>query len=339
MQNRCAISVSAGLATLVVIFSACIGRACTIVPETVEVGTEFQVKVTDRGRPVTGLRLVLSSSGWPGTQTKVVTVSFTNSDGYAHFSNLNMGSFWLASDHDAGIGDAVVVNVSPNGPANKILLLRWPSREPLTVRSASGILRGPDYYPAQVQGLFSISLLEGILGREIETTRSDRIGRFSFATEIPRGIYFLRVNPSGLSGWSGEQIEGMIAIEVTHEAMQGALDLDIGWTSCGLSYAQRGIYPELKLDKICGAVTDSEGAVVSNAQVTLLADGEDPKILEQTRSGTSGQFALLDPPDGTYQLLIKSPGFRPFLRLIRVQHIGKSGSCQQPLPIRLDVMF
>jgi len=112
----------------------------------------------------------------------------------------------------------------------------------------------------------------------------------------------------------------------------------LDWTSCGLSYAQGVIYPELKLDKICGAVTDSEGAVISKAQVMLLADGEDAITLEQMQSGTHGQFAFVDQPEGTYQLLVKSPGFRPFLRIIHLQSAGISGSCQQPIPIRLEVM-
>jgi hypothetical protein len=338
MQNRRAISIDAGCAILMVLFSPWIARACTIVPDTVEVGREFQVRVTDRDRPVIGLRLVLSTVTSPGSQPKVAIESFTNSGGYAHFSNLNPGSFWLSPDHDGGMGGTVVVYVSPSGPANKTLFLGWPSRAPLTVRSASGIIRWPDYYPNQVQGLVSLSLLEGISGREIEKSQTDSKGRFNFTHEIPSGIYFLRLNPSGLRGRSGEQMEGMIAIEVTGETKQSALDLDLGWSSCGLSYAQREIDPELKLDRICGVIADSEGGVVSNAQVMLLAGDEGAKTLEQSQSGTNGQFALLEQPDGTYQLLVKSPGFRPFLRVVHIKSAGQSGGCQQPMNIRLDAM-
>jgi hypothetical protein len=200
------------------------------------------------------------------------------------------------------------------------------------------MLRGPDYYPNQMQASLSVSLLEGISGREIETTKTDSKGRFHFTNEVPSGIYFLRLNPSGLRAGSGEQFGGMIAIEITSEAKQNAVDLDLGWSSCGLSYAQGEVYPELKLGKICGAVADSEGAVVSNARVMLLAGGEEAKILEQTQSGTSGQFTLLEQADGTYQLLVKSPGFRPFLRVIHIQSAAPSESCQQPIRIQLDVM-
>jgi hypothetical protein len=338
MQNRRAISIGVSWAILTVFFSACITRACTIVPDTIEVGSKFQVRVTDRGRAVKGLRLVLSTVSSTGAQPKVVIDSFTNVEGYAQFLNLNSGSFWLSPDHDGGDADAILVYVSTSGPEDKTLFLGWPSRAPLTVRSASGILRGPDYYPNQVQAPISVSLLEGISGREIETTKTDSKGRFNFTNEIPSGIYFLRLNRSGLRGWSGEQMEGLIAIEVTGEAKWNALDLDLGWSSCGLSYAQREIDSELKLDKICGAIADSEGAVVSNAQVMLLANDENAKIFEQTKSETNGQFALREQPDGTYQLLVKSPGFRPFLRVIHFQSAGQSETCQQPISVRLDVM-
>jgi len=338
MKNRRAISIVVGWAMLVVLLSAGIARACSVFPGTVEVGSKFQVKVTDRGHPVKGLRMVLSTESSTGEEHKVVTESFTDADGIAHFSNLSAGSFWLSADHDGGVGDAVVVNVSPKGPANKTFSIGWPSAAPVIVRSAAGIVRGPDYYSNPVQAFISISLLEGISGSEIEKTQSDSKGRFSFNSDLQPGIYFMRINPSGLRGWSGEQIEGMIVIEVAREAKENSLNLDLGWSSCGLSYSQREILPELKRDKICGAITDSEGTVVAKAQVMLLAGGEDAEILEQSQSGPNGQFALQEHPDGNYQLLIKSPGFSPYLRLIHLQNAGTSAGCQQPLHVKLEVM-
>lgn len=338
MEHRRAFSFCIGGAILAVLLSVSIARTCSVFPGTVEVGSKFQVKVADRGNRVKGLRMVLSTESSTGEKQKVVTDSFTDADGIAHFSNLSAGSFWLSADHDGGVGDAVVVNVSPRGPANKTFAISWPSAAPVTVRSAAGIVRGPDYYSNQAQAQISISLLEGISGREIEKTQSDSKGRFSFTSDLPPGIYFMRINPSDLRGWSGEQIEGMIVIEVAREAKENALNLDLGWSSCGLEYSQRVILPELKRDKICGAITDSEGAVVAKAQVILLAGDEDAEILEQTQSGPNGEFVIPKHPDGNYQLLIKSAGFSPFLRLIHLQSAGTSAGCHQPIPVKLAVM-
>jgi hypothetical protein len=338
MKNRRAVSIVAGLAMLAGLLSADVARACSVFSPTVEVGDKFQVKVADRGQPVKGLRLGLSTDSSTGEGQKVVTYSTTDADGIGHFSNLKAGSYWLSADHDGGVGDAVVVNVSPNGPANKTISIVWPSAAPVTVRSAAGIIRGPDFYTTQAQVPLSISLLEGTSGRELEKTQSDSNGRFSFSSNLAPGIYFMRLNPSGLRGWSGEQIEGMIVIELADGAKANALDLDLEWSSCGLGYAQRQILPQLNVAKICGAIKDSEGAVVAKAQVMLLARGEDTKILEQTQSTTDGKFVVPEHPDGNYQLLIRSPGFSPYLRPIHLQGTGTSAGCQQPIPVKLGVM-
>ncbi len=325
-----------GGAILAVLLSAGIARACSVFPGTVEVGSKFQVKVNDRGRPVKGLRMVLSTDSSTGEEHKVVVDSLTDADGIAHFLNLGAGSYWLAADHDGGVGDAVAVNVSPHGPANKTFSISWPSATPVTVRSAAGIVRGPDYYSNPVQAPISISLLEGISGREIEKTQSDGKGRFSFTSNVTPGIYFMRINPSSLRGWSGEQIEGMIVIEVATDAKESALNLDLGWSSCGLEYSQRVILPELKVTNICGAIKDSEGAVVAKAQVMLLAGGEDAKILEQTQSGANGEFVIPKHSDGNYQLLVKSAGFSPYLRLIHLQSAGTSAGCRSTNPHQIS---
>jgi hypothetical protein len=339
MQNKLAISVVAIWVILAVLTSPFFAHACTIIPQSVEVGSEFRVRVMNQGRPVKGLRLVLSKNNSTLTNRIEKIGSFTDTEGYAYFSNLNPGSFWLAPDRDAGVGDALVVDVSPGNPKSATIPLDWPSRAPLTVGSAGGVIRAPNYYPDQTQTPLSISLLEGVSGREIETTETDSNGRFKFTHEIAPGIYFVRLNPSNLRAWSGEQIQGMIAIEIAHDAKQGALDLDLGWSSCGLSYAQSEVQTELNVDEICGSAADSEGAAVSNAQVILLDGGEGAKILKRTTSGTNGEFALLDIADGKYKLLLKSPGFRPFLRVIHVHGASTAASCQQPLRVRLDMIF
>jgi hypothetical protein len=129
----------------------------------------------------------------------------------------------------------------------------------------------------------------------------------------------------------------MIPIKVDPKAAQNVLDLDLGWSSCGLGYAQRNEYPEMKASKLCGDVADALGGVISNAAVMLLANGENVEILEQTRSGTNGGFALREHDGGPYQLLVKSPGFQPFLRVIHIDTSATSEGCKQPILVRLKV--
>src|SRR5216683_5464191 len=83
MQNRSRISTGAGWAFLMVFLSPCIAHACSILYTNVQVGTRFRVRVTDRGRPVKSLRVVLSSSESSKTKRVVTIYSVTDADGFA----------------------------------------------------------------------------------------------------------------------------------------------------------------------------------------------------------------------------------------------------------------
>src|SRR5579863_1809696 len=139
----------------------------------------------------------------------------------------------------------------------------------------------------------SLSLLEGISANVIATAVTDSKGRFSFAETIAPGLYFLELNPSDLrSRWSGEALEGLMAIEVRQDAKEDGLDLDLGWSDCGLSHAQHKVYPELKIGKVCGNIADAMGAEIPNADVVLMASQEGGKIVDETGSGAKGRFDL-----------------------------------------------
>lgn len=340
MQRRGKISIGAGWLALALLLSPRIARACFVSYPSVSAGTEFRARVIDRGRPVWALRLVLSHSESAGSTTGIGLESVTDADGYSTFTNLSPGSYLLTSDHDGGgIADAVVVNVSANGPANVTVPLRWPSATPISVRAPAGTARGPDFYPSQMQIPLSLSLIEGLSAHVVATTLTDSKGRFAFSAVVPAGIYFLRLNASGLRGWSGEQMEGLMTFEVSGEATDDALDLDMGWSSCGLMYAQQPKYSEITLRKIHGDVADISGGAIANAQILVLATDVNAAVVAETASGKKGQFALQEQHEGVYRLVIKSPGFQPYVRLIRIVPTASDESSRQPLRLRLEVLM
>jgi len=243
----------------------------------------------------------------------------------------------LSPDHDSGIGDLLMVYVSPAGPKNTTIPLGWPSRAPLVVRSVEGILRQPDYYPAQEQAEMSLSLVEGSSGREIEMTRTDPKGRFHFSDDVSRGLYFLHLSASVTSSDSDSDHSGTIPIEVNPDANETALDLDIGWTSCGLTHARKLMEPELIVGKVCGKVTDAEGGVISKAQIWLQAVRDDIEGSDETLTSATGDFSFPERNEGTYQLIVQSRGFRPYLRQIRLQPTTTPG-CPQPAHIAMGVL-
>jgi hypothetical protein len=170
MRNKCLIRIAViCLAT----FLPAVVSACSVVYPTVEVGKAFRVKVTDRGRPIKGLRLVVGPSDVGGGQIS----SVTDSDGYASFDNLFPGNLTRTAEYDGGWGNTVFLHISSDGPANATVFLTWPARSPIMVRTPSGLIRGPQYYPNQVQVELLLSLIDGITAREIEETRSDNNGR------------------------------------------------------------------------------------------------------------------------------------------------------------------
>ncbi len=339
MPIRSRVAFASIYAALLLFLAACTSRACSVFSRTVQVGPDFRVRVTDRGHPVRGLRLVvgIDSTSLPQHPQNIYAV--TDSDGYVRFSNHSPGSFFIGPDHDGGIGDTVVAKVSLGGPPNVTVSLSWPSVHPIEVRSPSGTIRGPDFYPSEQQVPLSLSLLESVSSDVIAEATSDSKGRFKFAGEVSPGVYFLRLNRSGLRGWSGEQMEGLIAIQVSEVAERDAPDLDISWSSCGLTYSQGDTATVLTLPKVCGDITDSIGADVANAEVLLMARYEEGEVMEQTASDRYGRFAFSKSLEGEYRLLIKSPGFKPFLRPIRVESAASGGGCEKPVQVKLQVML
>jgi len=333
MRSRFAILVAA---ICLAAFLPAMVNACSVFYPTVEVGKAFRVKVADRGRPVKGLRLVLS----PPSQGGGAISSVTDSDGYASFDDLFPGNLTLTAEYDGDWQDAVFLRISSDGPANATVSLTWPARNPIKVRAANGLIRGPEYYPDQVQTELSLSLIEGITAREIEKTRSDNKGHFTFNSVLAPGVYYIRLNPSGLRGWDNEQIQGAIPIELNETASPDSLDLDLGWSSSGMGYSQTVRQSNLKMSKICGDLKDSEGAVIGRAHVWLQPVAGEPTVIEHTTTRSeSGQFELREQGAGDYLLIVKSPGFQPYLQVIHLDPARTSDGCTHPLHIKSGILF
>lgn len=293
--------------------------------------------MTDRGQPVRSLRLVLGKDGPSQSGQIEVAAAITDENGYAQFSDLSPGSFLLSAEHDVLGNNTIVIVSSASGPKNVTVNLTWPGDRVLQAKSMSGTFRGPDFYPQGTQVQLSLSLLDGRSGREIGATQTDAKGAFNFTGDVPPGIYYLRLNPSNLRGWGGEQMEGAIPVEVGPRAAHDNLDVDVTWSSCGLGYAQRVARPEFTVNKMCGNVLDVEGAAIARAQVILMVDDGNMKIMEGTETGSTGEFALRQQTGGTYQLLVKSPGFQPFLGVVHMNPAEASERCQKPIRVRMEV--
>ena len=309
--------------------------ACSVIYPIVQVGPNFRVKVEDHGLPVRGLRVEIGS--YPGSGNKAVTD--TDKNGFALFRGVRPGSYHLSADHDAGIPDGAELEVKLDGPTDVTVPLKWPSVAPVLVRSLKGKIRGPDYLPRQSQPRLLLVLLEGRSGRSLKSLQTTDNGEFNFESAAP-GLYFLSLKPSGLRGRSGEEITGLVAVAVDHDAPTDHLDVDFGWTSCGLWYADRSKCPQsdVQIEQLSGQVLDASGAPIVDAKILLFDPAE--KLVERLRSDKAGRFASPYSLAGTYQLVVSSAGFTPLSRTLRAEptgnptrlsaltvQLGLSGSC------------
>lgn len=293
-------------------------RACSVVYPSIKVGRAFRVVVSDRGRPVAGLLLTVATKQ-----------AFTDKEGIALFRNVPPGSFFLSPDRDNGIVSGAYLKVTPDGPADVTVAVKWPAVDPIVVRSLNGRLRLPGYLPELSQREFSVELLEAVSGRSLKMVDTRNGGEFHFG-DIAPGLYFLALRSAPLSG--------LIAVFNDPNAQASDLDLELGSSSCGLYFTDRNKcrLPELRLEELCGEVVDSAGGAIA-ADIYLSEGGQNPAHVERIRSDSTGGFAWADSAAATYDLLVTSPGFTPLRTKVHLQP-GPATTCRRQLRIQLGIL-
>jgi hypothetical protein len=318
--------------------------ACIVVFPTYSAGPSFQVRVEDRGRPVVGLRLDLKGD-------RLTKTAETGEGGFAQFRNIPPGDYVLSANLDAGMPEAANVHVTAQGPSNTTISLAWPRHSPLLLTSLQGILRWPAIQEDPKHPNIKIELLDARTGRSHKTIESNSDGAFDLGKPAP-GLHILQVSRIDLAFFKGERVSGNILIEVDPLAAQSELDLDISWTSCGMHYVERKTCPqeELTVSSLSGQVMDAGGAPIGRAKLSLY--NQDRVLVEQQISDEKGYFPSTKQLDGTYELVVRSPGFTPLRRTVQASisidkgrpatlgiQLGIAGTCSlvtvaSPLPER-----
>jgi hypothetical protein len=303
------------------------GWACFIVYRSEALGPDFRVKVQDAGRqPARGLRLQLDSRA---SGSKVF--ASTDENGAAFFRDINAGAYYLSAHYDAGIGDAVLVEVKLRGPRGLTVALTWPVLRPIVVSSLRGSIRAPGYFPGRAQPRFSLDLLEAPSGRKLKSSQATERGEFSFE-DVDPGLYFVRLTPPGT-------FQGSITVAVKPDAPADHLEVDLAWTSCGLQYTDASQCPQSDLSqrRLSGQVTDANGGAIQDAVISVLDRGE--ILVERLRSDGAGKFVSPSRLAGTYQLVVTGAGFTPLRAAVRLRpddseklsaltiRMGLSGEC------------
>jgi hypothetical protein len=253
--------------------------------------------------------------------------------------NVALGKYFLMADHDGGTPDGYDVLVGREAKTDQPVKLKWPNPKPLKVKSAAGRVAIPQSGAKRaLEKPISLALVDAISNTVITVTETDNRGYFSFPTPS-RGLYFIRLNHTQIKTWSGEEMTGDIPIEIASDAISDGVDLDLGWSSCGLYYSdmKQCHQPEVRVSKMCGEVFDPVGAIIAKADVYLLRDEHDEVPVAETRSDTKGRFSMNEVTPGTYELYVKATGFQSAHSKIHVSANRDASSCIYPLPITLGV--
>jgi len=173
-----------------------------------------------------------------------------------------------------------------------------------------------------------VTIFEAPTMRKLGVTETNDHGRYSFSQAMPAGFYVMRLQSSAGEDW------GMV-IEVRPDARFEEVNGDFSDNSCGLSWNQRQEEPVLNVARLCGVVTDSEGAEIAEAGVFLL-DRSETQLVRQTQADARGRFDLGPLNSGDYQMVVTRPGFAPFVRQLRLA-AGTGSACSEPIEVKMDL--
>ena len=91
-------------------------------------------------------------------------------------------------------------------------------------------------------------------------------------------------------------------------AAQILLLLLVGGAS--VTWSVRRACAQVLYGSVTGTVTDQSGAIIPSAQVTIT--NESTSLKRETTTDASGQFRILDLPEGTYTIVVTATGFQAF---------------------------
>jgi hypothetical protein len=169
--------------------------------------------------------------------------------------------------------------------------------------------------------------LIGASGLKLRSLLTNEHGHFDFG-DVEPGLYFLSL--------ALPQTTARIAVTVDRGAPSDHLDIDIGWTSCGVWFVDRSkcARSDLRIAQLSGEIVDTSGGAIPHAAILLSGSGE--TVVERVQADAAGRFASLHSLPGTYELTVSSPGFTSLHATV---HIDPGGNSPSPssLTVRLGV--
>ena len=236
------------------VFALLLGRsnlfACSYSSFPTKIGRDFTVEVFDRGNPVVGLQIELTTDPRSG-KGRTVQIVKTDANGLVAFAKIRNGLYFVGIKHPAyAYSEEIQVVRYPPNDSPKEITFEWPGWKPLSTQTVSGVVTGrartdrglgPDMAkPAygQVSGA-KLTLSKAVSNELVDLQITEETGKFDFKGVRP-GFYFLRVETTAGGGARWFPSDGYVPVEVDPTAKFRDLNLVLDNAICGeLAWGRR----------------------------------------------------------------------------------------------------
>jgi hypothetical protein len=221
-------------------------HACSRAFPTYTVKSDFLVRVTDRGKPLSGIEVEIRREiREPEFRFETALWNRTNDKGELLIHHLPVGTYLIETRHaEIGGEEAGELKVSDSPDALSELGLHWPAHAIFTLRQIQGLLaaeRDPIHMFEKSTPLSGVSvlLIDAFSAQQIGAAVSDDHGDFGFPSSIGPGLYILRISERGLENKGQDTlIQGNIFVEVdANSAVNQLPKMNLMMTTCGLAAA------------------------------------------------------------------------------------------------------
>lgn len=230
------------------------GRACSVSIIEQEMPPSFTIVVTDRGVPVTGLQVEVTTENSNDEEITILE-GVTDSVGSFEVKNLEPGRYDIQVGHNTAFSNYVRVKVSDREVfrLSRRMELEWITEKALMLRGFSGVLRNlpigsseDKAESARTPVAFATIKVKDARSETLvgeATTNAD--GSFALDS-LPAGIYVVEIVKTidtGRPVLRFMNLSGRLPLEISAEdgTFEGPVELSAAFTSCGLSYEAKPI--------------------------------------------------------------------------------------------------
>jgi hypothetical protein len=198
--------------------------ACSEVMTPQTAGSNFVVQLLDGEAPLRDITVLVQNAREFCSAGKREAEGISGADGRIAFKGIASGDHYLCAKNGSDLRMFAWVKVSTQEADERTIQVNLPGSSPIVVRNIGGVIRW--------ERRLNIALLDYNTSKLLAKTETNSIGEFHEKT-VPVGKYWLEIS----SAAKGDE-QGRVLVELRPEADEKQIDLDVGFTSCGMTSLQ-----------------------------------------------------------------------------------------------------